>query len=319
MKKKLILGLLASLLLSACQPVSSPSISVPPTGSIALPPYHTVTPQPKPSLSAEAATSTPLPEPSPTPRTHVLSNSDTLLGLAWYYGVSLDAILAANPGINPNALTVGKTIFIPAAPQSTAQAALSPTPVPLESGELNCSSERDGGVWCFWPVSNVQAQPVENVIGQILLSDSEAKTVLSQSAFSPLNRILPGQTIALSAYFPAPVPQPFQASAILKTVLPASIDDARYLPVQIEAAQTIIDNAYLSATVSGSVKLTGSRAASQVWVALIAYDSSGKVVGVRRWESNQPLAAGETLPFEAHVYSIGASIQRVAVMAEAQP
>jgi len=43
------------------------------------------------------------------------------------------------------------------------------------------------------------------------------------------------------------------------------------------------------------------------------------VVGVRRWESNVVLAAGETTPFEFLLSSIGGRIARVDFAVEARP
>ena len=71
---------------------------------------------------------------------------------------------------------------------------------------------------------------------------------------------------------------------------------------------------------SGSV-LSQSQAAdaSQVWVAATAYDAAGRVVGVRRWESNAALAAGGTIPFDFLLSSIGGRIARVDFAVEARP
>lgn len=320
MKKICLITMLAAgLLLSACLPAVQSTPLAPTSAPAELTPFYTSTPTAQETQPASSPTGTPLPAPTPTPRSHTLTNSDTLLSLAWYYGVSLEAILEANPGINPNALSVGKTILIPAAPQNSTQTAPTATPVPLDTGAINCAPVRDGGVWCFWPVTNGTSQPVENVSAQILLADAGAETVLSQPAFSPLNRILPGQTLVLSAYFPAPVPQPFQVSASIKTVLPVNAGDTRYLPIQVENARTAIDSGSLSAVVSADLQLTGERAARKIWVVLTAYDSEGKVAGLRRWESSQEAPAGASLPVEISVYSTGAAIARVEIAAEAQP
>jgi LysM repeat protein len=46
-------------------------------------------------------------------RTYVIRNGDTVTSIARKYGVKLDALLAANPGIEPRHLRVGKTLNIP--------------------------------------------------------------------------------------------------------------------------------------------------------------------------------------------------------------
>ena len=55
------------------------------------------------------------PEPSPTPVVHVAVAGDTLLAIAQKYGVTLAALLKANPQIkNPDRILVGDRITIPA-------------------------------------------------------------------------------------------------------------------------------------------------------------------------------------------------------------
>lgn len=72
--------------------------------------------------------------------------------------------------------------------------------------------------------------------------------------------------------------------------------------------------------VNGIVILpSDSKNARQVWVAGTAYDEMGHVVGVRRWEWDNGLAAGGTLPFEFMVSSLGGRIARVAFAVEARP
>jgi hypothetical protein len=75
-----------------------------------------------------------------------------------------------------------------------------------------------------------------------------------------------------------------------------------------------------SALVSGMVlSLSQASVANQVWVAATAYDDAGRVVGVRRWESNASLPVGGSLPFEFMISSIGGKIARVEFAVEARP
>ena len=59
----------------------------------------------------------PAPPPAPCPgRTYAIQAGDTLIEIAWREGYTLDALLAANPGINPNALRIGQLICLPPSP-----------------------------------------------------------------------------------------------------------------------------------------------------------------------------------------------------------
>jgi LysM repeat protein len=56
----------------------------------------------------------PGPVPCPGGTIHTIAPGDTLFALAARYGVSVDAILRANPGLDPNSLVVARMICIPA-------------------------------------------------------------------------------------------------------------------------------------------------------------------------------------------------------------
>ncbi|MGI6647610.1 MAG: LysM peptidoglycan-binding domain-containing protein [Bacillota bacterium] len=61
-----------------------------------------------------------VPEVPPGEIRYTIRAGDTLYALARRYGTSVEAILRANPGIDPNNLRVGQQIIIPTAPPATA-------------------------------------------------------------------------------------------------------------------------------------------------------------------------------------------------------
>lgn len=73
------------------------------------------------SVQPGAASSPPMassPAPSPAaasrpPRQHTVRQGETLAAIARQYGVSLEAVLAANPRVNPKRLRVGQTVVVP--------------------------------------------------------------------------------------------------------------------------------------------------------------------------------------------------------------
>ncbi|MGD0708363.1 MAG: hypothetical protein ABSA51_07910, partial [Anaerolineaceae bacterium] len=75
-----------------------------------------------------------------------------------------------------------------------------------------------------------------------------------------------------------------------------------------------------SAQESGKVVLDDRKAtASQVGIAAAAYDAAGTVLGLRRWENSQTLAAGQALDFSFQVYSLDGTIDHVDLLVEARP
>ena len=76
--------------------------------------------------AAPAAPATPTPAPPRTPsslgQTYTVQAGDIPVNIAKKFGISVEALLAANPGLNPTDMHVGDVIIIPPAP------AASPTP-----------------------------------------------------------------------------------------------------------------------------------------------------------------------------------------------
>ncbi len=69
-----------------------------------------------PSPEAPQATTTPTPEPTATPAViiHVVQEGEILGTIARRYGVTVDDILALNPGLDPRRLRIGQEIKVPA-------------------------------------------------------------------------------------------------------------------------------------------------------------------------------------------------------------
>jgi LysM repeat protein len=322
--KKQITWLVLITMMSACMPADKPVTSTAaPTPAGELTPYLTrtatvvVTP-------GKTRSPSPLPSPSVTPRTHMVKQGETVSGIALLYGVAIDAILAANPQLNPNMMVVGSTLVVPAAEGTPAAGGglATPTPLPVRLDGVHCAPAQDGGAWCFAVAHNSQKNGVESVSAVIRIAEKNGAGMQSQTAFAMLN-LLPGKgALPLAVYFPAPVPKNMLASAELLTALPASSGGGRYLPASLSAVKTEIRPDGLSAGVSGKVTLDkDSPRAQQVWVLLAAYDAAGQVIGLRRWEmpSDQALKPGKQMTFTETVYSTGGKIARVTALVEARP
>jgi LysM repeat protein len=69
---------------------------------------------------------------------YIVRSGDTLAGIAERFGISLEDLVAANPGVNASSLSVGQTIRLPddvdvqAPPPPTATPAEAPTEAPTE-------------------------------------------------------------------------------------------------------------------------------------------------------------------------------------------
>ncbi len=298
-------------LVAACSNITNPDYA-----NLKLTPYLTPT---EPQLQqTQAVSSTPLIVPTPTPTLHVVVSGETMSSIAVRYGVELAAVIAANPQVNPNTMSIGTKLTIPS--QSGAGfAGSSATPVPMTVGPLICNRSREGGIWCFLLVKNEQKFPVENIFAHILLGNNQTGQVLDQLTTAPLNILYPGKAFAISAYFSTAIPDPFQTSYELVSALQVQDGSSRYLETKVENQQINIASNGLSARISGDVSLTDpSASATQVWAAAFAFDAQGRVVGIRRWEGPAALPAGQKITFSFQVYSTGSAITLVEVLAEAR-
>lgn len=322
--KRQIVWLVLVGLLSACIPARQmPEPTGHPTQSGELTPYLTLTATIQVSLGRTDSPS-PLPAPSVTPLIYKVKKGDTVSGIAQMYGVTVEAILAANPKLNPNLMEVGSTLVIPTSSGTKAPAGdlATVTPLPVRLDGVHCAAVQDGGAWCFAVAHNSQKIGVESVSVIIRIANGNGEGMLSQVAFALLNLLPSGGTLPLAAYFPPPVPDHIQASAELLTALPVNAGDNRYLSAGLSREKTNILPDGLSANVSGIITLEkGSTGAQQIWVLAIAYDLSGQVVGLRRWEmsSEQTLKPGKQMAFALAVYSTGDKIESVDTLVEAKP
>ena len=308
MKWNFVLSLMTLAMLAGCvASVEAPQTTVP----AGLQLYATRTAVIHSTATFPATSS---PAPSPTPFIYSIARGDTLSLLAQRFGVSVEVLLAANPGLAPEALSVGQKLNIPAAGQSFIAGSLS-TPAPLELGAVRCLASA-GGTVCLAPLRNPYPDALENVKVELTLLDSNGHSVGSQEAILPLNILAPGQSLPAEAFF-AGVSGQNTAQVRLLTAVRIPQGDDWYLSAELQNMLVKIAWDGLSANLQGRVSLPqGAQPARRVWLAVVAYDFGGQIAGYRRWEATDVLQPGGSLPFETNVYSLGPSIERVDVQLE---
>lgn len=308
----LLFGILT---LTACGPGGGDAAGVGPGPGLV--PYPTATPTPTRDPARDLP---PPPPPTPTPVTYTVVAGDTLSAIAARFNVTLKDLLDANPGVGTQVLQVGQVLTIPLGSPALAGQP-TPTPVPLTTGAPVCYPTADGGLWCLAAVTNTYGDRIENLTARMDLLDGEDRTLASAPAMFPLDLLPPAGSLAFLAFFPpGQVPATaFHPRLALLTATRLLPTDARYLDVEILNLLVEMPAGGLTARVSGRLRLTGKLDAGQVWVAAIAYDVTGRPVGVRRWESARGLEAGESLEFAFDLYSLGPAIERVEVVAQARP
>jgi len=152
MPKKFLVVLFCSIMVAACAQQPAEQLSQP---SQTLRPYHSATPSPSTSplpftpapLATEKATA--------TPWVHIVSANDTLSGIAARYGVSLADLLAANPELDPQFLSLDMEVRIPIEGTGLQEAlSATATPLPLHAANPACYAVFGGEIWCISSIEN---------------------------------------------------------------------------------------------------------------------------------------------------------------------
>ncbi len=322
----LLIFILAGSALGACAPAAPMESPTPsPTLDGTLRPYPSATPTQTP-LPTDYVSPTPSPTVTPTmtPVYYDVLEGDDMYSIGWRFNVSPQQIMTANPTVNPRAMGVGTSLLIPITPEpdptATPWVELSPTATqPFATLQTpDCYPDALGGLWCFLLVENDNDRAAENVSGVVTLRYGDETR--RESAIMPLNLLPAGAALPLIAYFHPPLPEAYTVTARVDFWLPVMPGDQRYLPVAVEDQAVTLTEAAHVAAVRGVLSLpTGQPEVSYAWVHATAFDAEGRVVAVRRWDSDDTLSGGGSIPFTLFLYSLDGPIERVELLAEAQP
>lgn len=294
-------------LLAACAPETKQPIDV------SLLPYLTSTPASTTTPNVLVIVETPLP--TATPFIHVVESGDTLSEIAEKFRISIDELRAANPDVSANSLSIGMTLIIPD-PSAALAGASTPTPMPAPITQTGCHPSADNGLWCFALIRNDFPEPLENISVQMTLLDENNNAVASQTAFTPLDILPPNSALPVYVFFPD-TPSNLHLQVQLLSAVQGSA--SCYLPAALNNTVAQIDWDGKTAQLSGQIFLPAeSQAADHVWVAAVAYDKEGQVVGVRRWEGGA-MQPGGSISFSFLVASVGGDIEAVDFVVQAKP
>ena len=256
---------------------------------------------------------------TPTPFLYKIVQNDTLTSIAHRFGVKIDDLITANPGIDPNFLTIGISLTIPITGSININT-LEPTPIPLKISSPNCLPDSNGGQWCLSVVVNTQSYDIENVSAQINLESPNLENSVSKEAITPINLLPTGKSAILASYFHPPTPDSFQPQIQLNSVIPVQKESQRYLALSINNTSITISNNHLQADISGEFSLSNeNQVAQEVWVAAFAYDATGNPIGFRKWTMENPLTSGEMRHYQFTIYSLGPPINKIDTLYEARP
>jgi LysM repeat protein len=263
-------------------------------------------------------TPTSFPSPSPTPFLYTIVEKDTLTSIAYRHGIQLKELIAANPSIDPNFLTIGMTLTIPITDNIYSNQP-EPTPVPVNVQHPECYPEASGGQWCLSIITNNQSFDVENISARMNLTLPDATDPLSVEAVTPLNILPAGKSSILTAYFPPPLPEYLDSNITIASAIAVQEESQRYIELTIDDESIHIRNNKIQAEINGEISIQNEGlVAEYIWVAAFAVDEKRIPIGFRKWISVNPLNHGEIQHYQFILNSFGPAIKEVEILYEAR-
>ena len=268
-----------------------------------------------PEETPEVQASTSTPAPTPTPTIHIVTLGETISSIALRYGLDMNTLLAANPEIDPYSLIVGDQVIVPAGSEQVQIGGLT-EPLALDLSQPECSRTPEGGLWCFAILTNPLDEAASNLAVTFKSLNASSEEFASHTVPAILNKLDPGETLPASAYFTGPLPTAYTVTASLASAFPASQSGKTFFSV--DTGSPVVEISGRLAKVTGeAVTAADPGKTVDVWVAALAYDINGNLVGIRRVENRVTLDEGKGLNFNLYVYSTGGVINSVIIKAEA--
>jgi len=302
-------------MLAAC---SSVDMENTPLATTTLRSVSSYTPTTKPASSLTPI-GTPIPAgPTPTPFVHIIQQGETLLEIAFRYGVQFDDIVLVNPQIDPNLLRIGEEIRIPGSDGEPVEILLpTPTPIPVHIKTLGCHESPSLAFICMVSITNNEEFMIAGVAAHITLHDWDGQVLDNQIVYAPLNQIPTGQEIPLIAIFDR---KPSEYSGfhvdLLSAVQVADLTDE--LP-QIEAldTKTIYKAEKRLVEVSGILSIAAHEGDEfLVRVVGVVFDANGEPIGMNVWEERIDSANNEEIEYRFSIFSLGPEIAGISIYPE---
>ncbi|MEO1668324.1 MAG: LysM domain-containing protein [Chloroflexota bacterium] len=227
------------------------------------------------------------PPPDPTPLRYTVKADDTLLEIAINYDLTLEALMLANPSIDPRALQIGQELVIPVPGQTTGGVNLPPVPLPVNPA--SCYPTATDSVLCMGIVGNDTAGPVEQVRLEVSIMDVQGIVIRTATAIVEQSYIEPGGSAPYRVLFNG-VDDSAVATVSVRLIAAMASDTVaeRFAPLVIEDASLVQDARQYTFTATVS---TAGRTAQSPRLVLTLLGDEGQVYGYRIWDGDTPLFA----------------------------
>ena len=301
--------------LAACSSVEREHTPLP---TATLRSFSAYTPSSKP-VSSLTPIGTPISVgPTPTPFVHIIQQGETLLEIAFRYGVQFDDIVLVNPEIDPNLLRIGEEIRIPGPGGEPVDILLpTPTPIPVHLKPLDCYESPSVTFVCMISIINTAEFVVGGVSAHIALHDRDGQILDNQIVYALLNNIPIGQEIPMVAIFDRRPSRysGFHVELLSAVQVPDLLDG---LPaIDVLETRTIYQAENRLVEVSGRLSITSSEGDEfLVRIVGVALDTKGEPIGMNVWEERVYSANNEDIEYRISIFSLGPEIADISILPE---
>jgi len=306
--KHTLLILSALMILSACSGSPESGGALPHLTPYSTNQVVTATPEAK----ADDLTVTSTPAATATPIIHIVGLNETVLSIARQYGISPDAIFAANPEISPNAMIVGDAVVIPQESVTDASEIDSLLSEAIQFGVPYCALS-GGGLWCSVMVENSADFDLADPVVRFSFLDGEGNIIIEKNVPAVLRKLKSNNTIP-AFLFLADFPTGYErVDVLIFSAQEASVDSEKGLVVE-EERDVQLDPQRALITGKLLVQADGGGDRVNLTIAAAAFDDAGNAVGVRR--EDMTVAKGESFDFSISVYASGNEIVDIILYTE---
>jgi LysM repeat protein len=232
-----------------------------------------------------------------TPVIYVVQPGDTLLQIAYQFGVKLPVLQAANGGIEPLSLQIGQTIYVPD-PQFNAEGVPilpTTTPAALSLSPPICDTAPTDYIICLGQVTNSLANAIQRVTVVVGLFSADGSLLTEGIGTIEQSIIPPGGTAPYRILFKADWGD-YTAAAWLKSADNATDAGERYVSVNIEQQDQQWDAGHY--TIRATLHNTGTQAAQLVRAVVTLRDEAGQITGYRVVQLDHVIAPDERIPID---------------------
>lgn len=252
---------------------------------------------------------------TPTPVVYIVAEGDTLFDIAALNDTTIEAILELNPGLQPELLSIGQELILPEqvrrVPSATSN---TPGPTSIVLRGLSVYRTPTNGIWILGEIFNHGDRALENVRLTVTLLDDAGQSVYDAQIWTATNVVAAGSNSPFGLLvIPAPIVE-VTPYVVVDSADPIIDLGNRYLEFEVSETEATLEGA--QATIRGNIVNVGDMNAIEVALIATLYDDEGNVSGYHKLFLDEPIVAGQSVPFEINVLPPGRVIEDYALLAQ---